>query len=109
MAGGHYRHHPDCDAMNIEIIAILFIGALGGWAFASLHNKERRIIEQQHTIEKQDQIIEKLQSCTKLGYNDLQAYDELIAYLVGIEKRSQIAREFAIAAKRGKYRKQKDE
>ena len=40
-----------------------------------------------------------------IGYNQMAAFDELTAFLVGIEKRCQIAREFSNAAKRGNFKK----
>ena len=86
---------------EIVIVASLFlvVVVLAVWNFATLKN------ELKHTRERLAKLEEAQDS--PIGYNQMQAFDELTAYLVGIEKRCEIAREIANASKRGKWRAQK--
>ena len=90
---------------TFEIIITLCIFA--AFLVVAAHYVATLKAELKHTRER----LEKLEAAQNkpLGYNTMQAFDELTAYLIGIEKRCEIARQYANAAKRGNYRAQKED
>ena len=93
-----------------EIIILLVV--FGAVVYLAAYNVGRYKSKLEHEREYRMQLeerIAKLEEATDkpIGYNQMAAFDELTAFLIGIEKRCQIAREFSNAAKRGNFNGQK--
>jgi len=93
-----------------EIIILLIV--FGAVVYLAAYNMGRYKAKLEHELEqraKLEERIAKLEQATDkpIGYNQMAAFDELTAYLIGIEKRCQVAREFSNAAKRGNFNGQK--
>lgn len=91
---------------------IILLAGFGAVVFLAAYNVGRYKAELKHEREYRQRLeerIEKLEEATDkpIGYNQMAAFDELTAFLIGIEKRCQIAREFSNAAKRGNFNGQK--
>lgn len=90
--------------VSIAVIGVMVITGLAVWAIATLtanlKNERNRNMSLEDRIAKLEEATDK-----PIGYNQMAAFDELTAFLVGIEKRCQIAREFSNAAKRGNFKK----
>ena len=100
--------------MNIYLVIVLItIAAAGGYLIKDLHAERGWRKELQRTVEKLEAENARLQTeldkakDSPIGYNQLQAFDELIALAVGSEKRMQLLRELAVQYKRGNFNGQK--
>ena len=88
-------------AFQVIILSLLFIGAVAT-LFYKIGLLKAELRQTRERLEKLEAAQDK-----PIGYNQMAAFDELTAYLIGIEKRCQIAREFSNAAKRGNFNGQK--
>ena len=100
--------------MNIYIMIILIvIAAAGGVIMTRLHAEKgwRKQLQREKAELKaeNDRLRAELEKAKEspIGYNQLQAFDELIALALGSEKRMQLMRELAVEYKRGNWRAQK--
>lgn len=100
--------------MNIYLVIILvIIAASGGVIITRLYAEkgwrkqlQREKVELKAENERLRAELEKAKD-SPIGYNQMQAYDELIALAIGSEKRMQLLRELACEYKRGNWRAQK--
>ena len=89
--------------MYAVILSLIFAAAVGVAAYGFGKLKAELNAERGWRKELQRRNTELENHAGPIGYKQMQAFDELTAYLVGIEKRSEIARDIANAAKRGNW------